>query len=549
VYEKHFGLKARPFSIAPDPKYLYLGANHQEAMAHLLYGAQNGGFVLLSGEVGTGKTTLCRYLLGHMPKGVDVALVLHPMLSTNELLATICDELKISYKQPCTDKLLIDHINKHLLKAYATGRSVLLIVDEAQNLSLEVLEQLRLLTNLETDDKKLLQIILVGQPELLDKLARRQMRQLVQRITARYHLRALSRGEMKQYIKHRLATCGVKAPLFSWPALWWLHSRTGGIPRLVNMTCDRAMLGAYSANEYRVRARHVQRAAREVIVAPKLHWNDLPNWTGAVLRTVSLAVIIVGAFYWLGTNVSLNMNFGGPSQALVQPKPAVSPEAPTSVGFSDTQPSEQEEPSSSVAIATGTDPGNSRENAIAILFNRWNLNYISSRDGDFCLHALRKRLQCLKGRASIATLLDYNRPSLLHGVQGDDGRYHDVVLIGTEENMLRLTVGASVQDVSKDVFDNYWTGRYTILWRPPDAYSLPMREGDSGPMVSWLANRRAQLEGGAVLASWTLEGELLEWLIRFQRENRLPATGIIGPETVIMIANLSKSDVPRLKSI
>ena len=557
MYKEHFGLKAYPFSIAPDPQYLYLGSNHQEALAHLLYGAQNGGFVLLSGEVGTGKTTLCRYLLSHMPKATDVALVLHPMLNTNELLATICDELKITYPKSSTDKLLIDNINKYLLKAYAAGRNVLLIVDEAQNLSLPVLEQLRLLTNLETDDKKLLQIILVGQPELLEKLARKQMRQLAQRITARYHLSALSLKELRLYVEHRLAACGVKTPLFSRAALWWLYQRTKGIPRLVNVTCDRAMLGAYSGHEHSVRARHVLRAAKEIIAPPKLELPQLAQWLKIPLYLVVFAAIFVGSIYWIDGSLDLNLRLGSPTNGQTQtnlanqtvPTNTPARNASNANSLTDNSLLDKDTPPFSINIASGLAPDNSKDSALAILFNRWGLSYIPTRDGDFCLYALRQRLQCLKGRASINTLLKYNRPSLLHGVQGDDGRYHDAVLVGITDNMLRLTVGASVQEIAKDVFDNYWSGRYTLLWKPPDAYSLPLREGDSGPLVSWLANRKAQLEGGAVVASWTLEGELLEWLKSFQQTNKLIANGVINPATVIVIGNFTKNrDIPRLSS-
>lgn len=554
VYKKHFGFKENPFSIAPNPRYLYLSTNHQDALAHLLYGAQGGGFVLLSGEVGTGKTTLCRYLLGRMPKDTHVALVLNPMLSTNELLATICDELKIPYPKSCADKVLIDAINRYLLKAYADGKNVLLIVDEAQNLSFSVLEQLRLLTNLETDDKKLLQIILVGQPELLEKISHKRLRQLAQRITARYHLSTLSRIEMNRYIQHRVSACGVKTPLFTATALRILYWRTKGIPRLINIVCDRALLGAYSANEYLVGARHVLNSAREVISTPKQYDLAMPAWLKTYFPAAALITLLIGGMYWSGGSLRLDFNLGG-----VSPAETKSVVARNQNARSNTDTNNQSEALSAnddtpkrplpVAIASGSGPDNSTDNAIVILFNRWNLNYLPTQDGDFCLYAVRQRLQCLKGRASLDTLLNYNRPSMLHGVQGDDGRYHDVVLVGIEDNMLQITVGTTVQAVPQDTFTNYWNGRFTLLWKPPDAYSLPLRQGDSGPLVSWLANRRAQLAGGAVLASWTLDGELLAWLIDFQKQNNLPANGVINPETVIMIANLSNTNVPRLKII
>lgn len=551
MYKEYFGFSASPFSIAPDPRYLYLSPHHQEAVAHLLYGAQSGGFVMLSGEVGTGKTTLCRYVLSRLPKDTDIALVLNPMLSTNELLATICDELGIAYAvRSSTDKQLIDKINRYLLAAHAQRRNTLLVIDEAQNLSFEVLEQLRLLTNLETDDKKLLRIILVGQPELLDKLAHNRLRQLAQRITARYHLQALSHRELGAYIRYRLDACGVKAQIFTSLAIRALHYRTGGIPRLVNIVCDRALLGAYSADRRTVGARHIMRATREVV--PRRRWlrPKIPVWVRASVPAIALGSVLVAVLYWFDGSVHFGFSMGGATPTTANSVPDIVPAQPSDIRGTEQRTVATDSASPKhplpVAIAPGTGPQNSTDNAVVILFNRWNLNYTETGDGEACLYALRKRLQCLKGRTTVDTLLNYDRPALLHEVHGDDGRYHDVVLVGAQDGMLRVTVGATVQRVPAETFNNYWNGRFTILWKPPDAYTLPLREGDSGPLVTWLANRRAQLEGGAVIASWTLDGDLLNWLKEFQRENHLPVTGVINPETVILIANISNADVPRL---
>ena len=247
MYKKYFGLSELPFTIAPDPRYLYLSAEHREALASLLYGIGcNGGFVLLTGEIGTGKTTVCRCLLEQIPAAAEIAFILNPKYSISELLEAICDELKIPY-QHSEERIkgYIDALNAHLLESHARGVNTVLIIDEAQNLSLDALEQIRLLTNLETSSDKLLQIVLIGQPELLEKLSSRQLRQLNQRITARYHLHALSAPELREYVNHRLAVSGCEAPLFTAGALRALHRLTGGVPRMVNVICDRALLGAY----------------------------------------------------------------------------------------------------------------------------------------------------------------------------------------------------------------------------------------------------------------------------------------------------------------
>ncbi|MDX2495289.1 MAG: AAA family ATPase [Desulfuromusa sp.] len=247
MYKDYFGLKEEPFSIAPDPQFLYMSDRHREALAHLIYGMKaDSGFVLLTGEVGTGKTTVCRCLLGQIPENSEIAFILNPKLSVVELLATICDEFGISYpKESSSIKVYNDLINIYLLNAHSQGKKTVLIIDEAQNLSVDVLEQIRLLTNLETDKRKLLQVIMLGQPELNRMLDRSELRQLAQRVTARYHLEPLSRNEIESYLTYRLAVAGVERPLFPMPTVNKLYRLSGGVPRVINLLCDRALLGAY----------------------------------------------------------------------------------------------------------------------------------------------------------------------------------------------------------------------------------------------------------------------------------------------------------------
>ncbi|NNF52593.1 MAG: AAA family ATPase, partial [Gammaproteobacteria bacterium] len=247
MYAQYFGLNEKPFSIAPDPRYLYQSERHAEALAHLLYGVQEaGGFIQLTGEVGTGKTTLTRVLLNRLPLDVDVAMILNPRLSVREFLLNICEELQLDWPDESRSlKDLIDTLNKHLLKSHAEGRRVVLIIDEAQNLDADLLEQLRLLTNLETNERKLLQIILIGQPELRQTLARSDLRQLAQRITGRYHLDPLTREQTQSYIRHRLQVAGASRDIFTPGAVREVHRLSEGVPRLINVICDRALLGAY----------------------------------------------------------------------------------------------------------------------------------------------------------------------------------------------------------------------------------------------------------------------------------------------------------------
>ena len=303
MYNEYFGFKEAPFSIAPDPRYLYMTAQHREALAHLVYGLNSeGGCILLTGEVGTGKTTICRCLLEQVPQQANVALVLNPKVSEIELLETICDELDISY--PDTDnsvKTYTDRIYEFLIASNRKNEKTVLIIDEAQNLNSKVLEQLRLLTNLETNQRKLLQIIILGQPELLDILARPEMRQLAQRITARFHLQPLTRNEVKAYVTHRLAVAGQNIQLFPENSIKLLYKLSDGVPRLINIICDRALLGAYVESQYAVHTPIIKKAATEV-------FGELKNvekkhrtrrWLFPTAIVSGIAVVALALFFYL----------------------------------------------------------------------------------------------------------------------------------------------------------------------------------------------------------------------------------------------------------
>ena len=295
MYEQHFGLTERPFSIAPDPRFLYMSQRHREALAHLLYGVgEGGGFVQLTGEVGTGKTTICRSLLGQLPDNVDVALILNPRVTGLELISSLCDELRISYPEATTSiKVLTDALNEYLLAAHARGRRTVMLIDEAQNLDAEALEQVRLLTNLETTQEKLLQIILIGQPELRELLARDDLRQLSQRITARYHLEPITGEDTAAYIRHRLEVCGGTEVIFNDKAIKLIQKFSDGIPRLINVLCDRALLGAYVEGKRQVNSRIARRAAAEVIPEEvKTRPERITWWSTALVSVLSVILVL-----------------------------------------------------------------------------------------------------------------------------------------------------------------------------------------------------------------------------------------------------------------
>lgn len=310
MYTGFFGLTSQPFSIAPNPEFMYLGTRHTEALAHLRYGlGEAGGFVLLTGEVGTGKTTVSRCLLAELPENTQVAFILNPTLSELELLAAICDELKIRYKKTDASlKMLTDKITAKLLKNHQSGINTILIIDEAQHLQPAVLEQLRLLTNLETNTKKLLQVILIGQPELQQLLQRQDLRQLAQRITARYHLMPLTLAEVRLYVQHRLQVAGCLRPVFTDAAVKKLFELSGGIPRLLNLLCDRAMLGGYSQQQAMIDAPLVTMAAAEILALPTpantSNVTPLPRWVWPLFSLLCLAVGIFSALWWQSRGVS-----------------------------------------------------------------------------------------------------------------------------------------------------------------------------------------------------------------------------------------------------
>jgi general secretion pathway protein A len=313
MYMQFFGLKHEPFSIAPDPHYLFMSERHREALAHLLYGVRSGGgFVLLTGEIGAGKTTVCRCFLEQLPRRCNLAYILNPKQTADELLESICDDFRIprdaASGRSATAKDHVASLNAFLLRTHAVGQNSVLIIDEAQNLSAEVLEQLRLLTNLETNERKLLQIVLIGQPELRDMLARPELEQLAQRVIARYHLGALTEGETVQYIQHRMGVAGLTAALpFDAAAMRRIHALARGVPRRINLLCDRALLGAYASGRPHADVRIVDKAATEVLgavparpgwrgrLSPGPPWPPRLRWGAALGLGVVLGAALFGA--------------------------------------------------------------------------------------------------------------------------------------------------------------------------------------------------------------------------------------------------------------
>ncbi|MDX1442210.1 MAG: AAA family ATPase [Gammaproteobacteria bacterium] len=518
MYAAYFGLDENPFSITPDPRYLYLGQQHAEALAHLLYGIrEGGGFIQLTGEVGTGKTTLTRSLLDELPDDVDVALILNPRLTIEEFLAAICQELGVDIARDATNREKVDALNRHLLESHAAGRRTVLIVDEAQNLSADVLEQVRLLTNLETAKTKLLQILLIGQPELRQTLARADLRQLAQRITARYHLEPLGREELADYIHHRLEVAGARAPLFSNRALKKVFHHSSGIPRLANVICDRALLGAYTREQREVTGGLVDDAAREVM-GPTLEPRSGNRWRWPLLAAAVIAAAGIG---YLATPV-------------VEEKPTVA--EPARATFSDWL--------ADHAAQTDTDT------ALRTLFSRWGETYRST-GAPACEQARDRGLRCLYEQGSWLTLQRLDRPAVLSLIAAD-GSSHQAVIVSIADDEATLLAGPARTRVNAGELGRRWTGEYLALWQPPPGVEGALSVGAEGPGVIWLRDQLDRVLGPTDRPEQPqrYDAALAERVREFQARESLRVDGIAGEQTLArLVALQDAAGLPRLDEV
>jgi len=539
MYTSFFGLKEKPFAITPDPRYLFLSERHAEALAHLMYGVNEaGGFVQLTGDIGTGKTTLVRTLLEKMPQHADVAVILNPRITPLELLLSICQELGIAtnHLESPGSKALVDLLNQRLLAAHAQGRRVIVIVDEAQNLSAETLEQVRLLTNLETASAKLLQIILIGQPELRDVLAHSSLQQLAQRITGRYHLAPLSREETVAYVRHRLKIAGATGEIFAVAAVREVHRVTGGVPRLINVVCDRALLGAYSEYVHHIDAGIVRRAASEVFgrqLTPR--WIA---WAGAATAAVALATIVIGVGYLRkpvrATNAAPLANAAPPA---AQPTPSTQ----TNPTVADTG-----------ELLTTSPTQDAAQTAFAKLFALWGAHLQADAQRP-CDQALAQGLECVYQKGSWGQLRILNRPAILALID-DNGATHQAVLVGLTDVSAQLALAGVVKEVSLSSLSRYWLGDYLVLWRPQTTGQRSLAVGMRGNEVLWLRRSLASLRKAAGNAppidaadNDYYDTELAQHVQSFQREHRLTVDGIAGVQTQIALDSIvDASGAPRL---
>jgi len=507
-----------------------LSERHAEALAHLLYGInESGGFIQLTGEVGTGKTTVVRTLLSRVPHHADVAVILNPRVTPVEFLLTICEELGLAIADADRDsiKAMVDALNRRLLKAHAEGRRIIVLVDEAQNLSIDVLEQVRLLTNLETATQKLLQIILIGQPELRELLDRTDLRQLAQRITGRYHLMPLSREETKGYVRHRLRVAGATEDIFTPGALLELHRLSLGIPRVINVACDRALLGAYTQEIKKISASLVRRAAGEVYGR-----RFLPTWLGwavGSLGAVALAgTLFLGWQYWRHQSPVLSA-----ARAI---KSAATPAAPRSAPAAAAVPPPAPAPklASVNALLQANGANTTDAGAFRRLLALWGTAL--SDDRDPCGQATKAGLACLDQRGSWAQVRTLNRPAILT-LTDTSGQRHRVVLSSLDDKTATLNLGERNERVSIDDLSRDWFGEFTVVWKPKTSHTRSLSLGMQGDEVRWLRRSLNALAGGSSDPEHAdVYDEALAIAVQnFQREHRLNVDGIAGVQTQVVL--------------
>lgn len=543
-----------------------MSARHTEALAHLVYGiTESGGFIQLTGEVGTGKTTLIRGLLQQLPENADIALVLNPQLSRSEFLAVILEELGIPpVSNPESIKQLHSALNIYLLENHSRGRRTVLIVDEAQNLAIDVLEQIRLLTNLETAQTKLLQITLIGQPELRQVLSRNDLRQLAQRITGRYHLEPLSKKDTSEYIQHRIAVAGGNGAIFSPAACREAFKLSHGVPRIINVICDRALLGAYTQEELVVTPALMRQAAREIYDNGQHNESVWLRWQKPLIASALVAALLLGG--WLGSSQrpaqfvseSIPVAETLPTKTLPPASDEQLPDAELAVQQETEQRTAQEdlwEPSEegpkSIDAATVDNntstvsldefllkhkDSTNTAGAFSTLFSLWGVAYAPG-PGNACDFAKGYNLSCTWQQGSLAQLQALNRPAILT-LRDNNGVSHSVSIVKLSPTIATLEINQEQLDIPVAELSAGWFGSSLLLWQSqidPDKFLGP---GERSTGVPWLRESMIKIRGwnpGEVSDPDYYDDALANEVKEYQRQRRLSVDGLIGAQTQIAI--------------
>ena len=594
MYTAFYGLREKPFALSPDPRFLFLAESHREALAHLLYGIEQGeGFIAITGEVGTGKTTLCRTLLQRLGAESEVAFLFNPKLSALELMQAVHAEFGLDAAGRSWREL-VDQLNEFLLERKGEGRRVLVIIDEAQNLETDTLEQVRLLSNLETDTAKLLQIVLLGQPELDAKLERAELRQLKQRISVRWRLVPLTATETRDYVRHRLRIAsGSERELFTETALREVHRRSSGIPRVVNVLCDRALLLGYASRAATIGSQLVVAVAQELqsggptapqpAPAPRRRWL-LP--AGALVLAGGLLAAGLGLYDGKGRpreaepaataarepETVVPAASEGAARASDEAPAAAEPTqdptaaAGTADGVPATPPAETPPvaaaPSPAAVAAVPIDvaarldalpPGRTAAASVDALLAVFGLPPVAaaSLSLDDALTTLeRAGLETLPlSQPSLAELSALDHPALV-ALTAPDGAPRTVAVLGLKAGEATLGgVGSEgAARVPASELERRWEGEAFVVWRDWEHLPVLLQEGETGPAVRWL--QQALIELGYLVGTPTgiFDAATQEGVRNFQRGSGLGVDGAVGPRTKMHLYDaLGRYKVPRLR--
>jgi len=564
IYQQYFALNCEPFSIVPDPGFLYPSSQHRQAVAHLKYGLdREGGFVLLTGEVGTGKTTLTRTLLKRLPAHVRVAYVLNSTLEVTDVLASICQELSVELPQSSETSLsknCIDALNADLIAAHSEGKKTLVVIEEAQNLSPEVLEILRLLSNLETATHKLLHILLVGQPELLETLAQKNQRQLNQRVVARFHLLPLAKADVANYVNHRLHHAGANRAIFDNAAMGTLFKLTKGVPRLINLICHHALLAAYATGAKTVSAKLVKKAAKEIFDTQLPAKKSSKKWLVALLIAGIFAVLIAEQYKanipeieseeveiideiepQTAQQVEALFEVVESGEILIQPSkqsvlPLIEPEPIAVQG--------QDKDQSTVATAVNS-------NTFAELFAIWSIEVepLFSEEEVFALAAINNMGAEKLSKSNIDALLSIDRPGIIW-IAEDNGRLKSYLLLALDAESVQLKSGDNSHRETLQWFAERWNGAFLFLWYSPSEIES-LRLGDQNPLaLNWLQSQLQLINSNylPLITDGNYTEIIRDTVLEFQKQQGIRADGVVGRQTIMKLNQLAKPSIPTLSN-